>query len=114
MGCEVAKGILVVATNPTSPERDAEYNDWYNNTHLGEVCAIPGIVSAQRYRIRHTGEPPADTAGPQYLAIYELEADDLAQPIEELGKRAAGGAIRMTDALQLSPTPVLSLYELIE
>jgi hypothetical protein len=110
----VAKGILVVATNPTSPERDADYNDWYSNTHLGEVCAIPGIVAAQRYRVHGTGGAQADASRPQYLAIYELEADDLAQPIEELGKRAANGMIRMSDALQLSPTPIMTLYELVE
>jgi hypothetical protein len=114
VGCEVAKGILVVESNPTSPEREAEYNDWYTNTHLGEVCSIPGIVAARRYKVHGDGGPLADPSRRQYVAIYELDSDDLGQPFDELGKRAADGALHMSDALQLSPPPVVTVYELVE
>jgi hypothetical protein len=110
----VAKGILVVESNPTSPEREADYNDWYSNTHLGEVCALPGIISARRYKVHGDGGPLADPSRRQYLAIYELEADDLSQPFEELGKAAADGRIQMSDALQMSPPPAVTVFELME
>jgi hypothetical protein len=48
------------------------------------------------------------------MAVYELDADDLGQPFEEVGKRAADGRMQMSDALQTSPPPVLTFYELIE
>jgi hypothetical protein len=110
----MAKGILVVESNPTTPEQEAEYNDWYSNTHLGEVCAIPGIVSARRYKVHGDGGPLADPSRRQYLAIYELEADDLGQTFDELGKRAADGGIQMSDALQMTPPPVVTVLELME
>lgn len=110
----MAKGILVVESNPSSPEREADFNDWYDNTHLGEVCAIPGVVSARRYKVHGSGGPLSDSSRRRYLAIYELEAEDLDQPFDELGKRAAGGSLNMSDALEMSPMPVVTVYELIE
>ncbi len=29
------KGIIYVETMPASPDREAEYHKWYNDTHLG-------------------------------------------------------------------------------
>jgi hypothetical protein len=110
----VAKGIFVVQSNPSSPEREDEYNDWYTNTHLGEVCAVPGIVSARRYKVQNAGDPTSDPDRKQYMAVYELDADDLSQAIEGLGKAAADGTMHMSDALQMSPPPVVAIYELIE
>ena len=33
----MARYILEVRTNCKDPEKEAEYNDWYNNTHLADV-----------------------------------------------------------------------------
>src|SRR5262249_41660811 len=46
-------------------EHDKEFNDWYNTEHLPELLAVPGILSAARYK--------AGKGGPKYLAFYELE-----------------------------------------
>jgi hypothetical protein len=103
-----------VQSDPSSAEREAEYNDWYSKTHLGELCAIPGIVAARRYRVHDAGIPGSDSSPQKYLAIYELEADDVGAPIDELQKRAADGKIELSGALQMSPPPVATLYELME
>jgi len=63
------KGIIYVETMPASPDREAEYHKWYNETHLEQILAVDGIVSARRFA-------PTDGNGP-FIAIYELDCDDL-------------------------------------
>lgn len=63
------KGIMVVQSAPSDPAREEEYNQWYSGSHIPEVLAVPGIVSARRYK--PTG------AGGDYLAVYDLDAEDL-------------------------------------
>jgi hypothetical protein len=33
-------------TSPVDPAREDEYNDWYDNTHVPEICAVLGFVFA--------------------------------------------------------------------
>jgi hypothetical protein len=108
----MAKGIMVVESNPVSPEREAEYNEFYDNVHLGEVCATPGIVSARRYKLHDTAS--ADPSRPQYLAIYELEGDDLGQILKALRQRGANGELRRNEAIERSPAPLTTVYEVRE
>lgn len=105
------KGIMVVQSRPSDPGREDEFNDWYTNTHLPEIRAVPGFVAARRYRVHDGG---ADPSARSYLAIYEIEADDLAGPIQELAARSAAGRVQHSDVLQTDPPPVVTLYELID
>jgi hypothetical protein len=88
----MAKGILVVESRPADPDREHEYNEWYSGMHLKDVCAVPGFVGARRYKV-----PGSDPAS--YIAIYEIEADDLAAPLDELraDRRADGHERRAPD-----------------
>ena len=108
----MAKGIMVVESGPADDERDAEYNQWYSGTHIPEISSIPGFVAARRYKTREADRGRSTKA--RYLAIYELEADDISRPLEELAARSADGRMGRSDALQLSPPPVVTVYELIE
>lgn len=108
----MAKGIMVVQSAPSDPEREDEFNQWYSHTHLPELRAVPGFVSARRYRV-HDARAGAPSAHP-YLAIYEIEADDLTGPVNELRARSAAGQTTKTDTLQTDPPAVVTLYELIE
>ena len=58
------KGIFLVYVD-IDAKHDKEFNDWYNTEHLPELLAVPGILSAARYK--------AVKGGPKYLAFYELE-----------------------------------------
>ncbi|OBF80775.1 hypothetical protein A5791_07445 [Mycobacterium sp. 852002-51163_SCH5372311] len=97
----MAKGIIHVETRPSSPDRDQEYNTWYNEVHLPELVALDGFVSARRLR-------PVDGDGP-YLALYEIEGDDLQAILDNM--RANARRLHMSDALQLDPPPVMRLLE---
>jgi hypothetical protein len=45
------------------PDREEEFNDWYDREHLAQVVALPGFVSARRYKV--------DDAPLKYLAWYD-------------------------------------------
>jgi hypothetical protein len=109
----VPKGIMVVWSAPSDPAREDEFNEWYGRTHLPELLAVPGFVSARRYKAHDAGGSAAPSAHP-YLAIYEIEADDLTGPVKELRARSVSGQTTTTDVLQTDPPPVVTLYELIE
>ena len=89
---------LVVLTNPVAG-RENEYNDWYTNTHLKDVVQIPGILSAQRFRMTPTQRQDKPPGPWKYLAIYSIEADDVTSVIGELAARRGTPKLRASDAL---------------
>jgi hypothetical protein len=105
----MSKAVYVVYTRPSAPEREDEYNEWYDLTHIPEVCAVPGIVGATRYRLVDVGTG-GGPALPEYLAIYEIDADDPPATVAAITKGVTDGSIKMTDALQLDPLPLTALY----
>ena len=70
------KGKMIVYTNSISPERDAEFNVWYDSVHVPDVLKIDGIIGCTRFKVAES--PAAETPG-KYLAIYdvEVELDDI-------------------------------------
>ncbi len=50
-------------------EKEEDFNRWYNEEHLAELLAIPGVLSAARYE--------AVSGSPKYLAAYELESPEV-------------------------------------
>jgi hypothetical protein len=94
----MAKYVMVVPSS-AKEGRDAEYNDWYDSTHIHDICAVPGIKSGRRFDAMpevSMGPPPAT-----YLAIYEIETDDIAGVMAEMGRRAAAGEMVQSDALDI-------------
>jgi hypothetical protein len=106
----VPKGIMLVQSGPSDPAREDEYNDWYANTHIPQICAVPGITGARRYKALNQDNGEARP----YLAVYDLDADDLTDPIKELRARSASGEAQMSDALQLDPPPLVTIYQLLD
>jgi hypothetical protein len=88
--------------------REEEYNDWYQNTHLREVCETPGFVAAQRYKLGH--DMAGDGSAYPYCALYDIEADDWSQPFAALADSANGGGMFMSEAIDLS-TVKADIYE---
>lgn len=86
----MAKWILMVETNSTDMAREAEFNEWYDKIHLPDVLENPGFIRATRYE----NTEPSEGKG-KFLAIYEIEADDISSAMKSLGdtmakKRAEG------------------------
>lgn len=99
----MAKGIMLVETQPASPDRVDEYNKWYDEVHLPEVCSVPGFVSARRFK-------PVDGQG-GFVAIYELESDDVAGALAALGEAIGKGQVSMSDVLCMDPPPSMRVLE---
>lgn len=93
----MTKHTFVVFTNPVDG-KEAAYNDWYDNRHLPDVLDVPGFVSARRFRLSDTQR----ATGPfpwKYLALYEIETDDLKKTLATLAERSGTAAMVMSDAL---------------
>ncbi len=98
----MAKYTFVVMTNPVAG-KEAEFNDWYNRNHIPDVLNVPGFVRAQRFRLAEV-QMGGDAAGRpyKYLAIYEIETDDLEGALRELRSRAQSGEIVPSDAIDMN------------
>ncbi len=75
------KTYFVVFSNPIEG-KETEYNEWYSNIHLQEVVQIDGFISAQRFKL--TEEQQIDNQSHQYMAIYEIENEDVGGTIKNL------------------------------
>jgi hypothetical protein len=64
-GARIEDAAAIICTflgvDPTAEE---DFNAWYDTEHLPRLCAVPGVLGAQRYR------SPSHT--PRYLALYLL------------------------------------------
>ncbi len=67
---------LLVATNAVAG-RDDEFNNWYNNQHIPDALEVPGYVAAQRFALAGVQMPGAPASPWRYLAIYDIETNDL-------------------------------------
>jgi len=95
----MSRYVIVVLTNASSG-RDDEFNEWYNNQHIPDVLKIPGFVAAQRFRLADA-QMDGTTSPWRYLALYELDTDDLAGALKELATRVGTPAMVMSDSLDM-------------
>jgi hypothetical protein len=73
-----AGGLLINAMN-VDPEKEAEFNEWYDHEHIPALTAVPGTLAARRFR---------DSKGThRHLALYHLKSPDV--PTSEAWKIAA-------------------------
>ena len=63
-------GVLLVGLT-VPPERDEEFNVWYNTEHLPFLSAVPGVLRARRFAAVEDAQ--------KYLAVYELSDPDVPQ-----------------------------------
>ena len=96
-------GCLVVLTR-CQPGRDDEFNQWYDEVHVPELCAMGPFTGARRYRV---SDQQLFDQTHQYLAIYEYTG-----PAEEAHRALveAGGKLTMSDALD-ADSPFMTLVE---
>ncbi len=96
----MAKYSLLVGTAPVEGKED-EFNKWYDEKHVPEICTIPGVTGAKRFSSYPSmpGERP-------YLAIYELETDDPMAVMAELGRRTANGELTPSEAIDMTKATI--------
>jgi hypothetical protein len=96
----MSKYVFIVMSNPTAGN-ESEYNEWYDKVHLPDVLNVPGFVAAQRFRLGDTqfgdGNRPH-----RYLALYEVETDDMAATLKELTARIGSEDMVMSDSIDMA------------
>jgi len=98
----------VVFTNCDENHED-EFNDWYDRVHLPDVLRVPGVVGARRSvlsDLQMSMDEDGDlfltnskTIGAihQYLAIYEIQSEDVISVLDEIRLRS------QTELMPISP-----------
>ena len=77
----MSRGIFLTYTNCTDPLREMEFNQWYSHTHLSDLSATEGFISARRFVSgAQLGNPS------RYLTMFELEGEDLQETVQSLGR----------------------------
>ena len=103
---------LLVFSSPV-PGREDEYNAWYNDEHLAEVCEVPGFVAAQRFRLSDDQLDDFPSTPYKYMAIYELDGPP-GKPLEALLERIESGQIELPaclDVTSIQPSAFSSISE---
>ena len=104
----MAKKYKMVVFTSAADGRDEDFNDWYQNTHLKQLVGIKSIVSAQRFRFNSNIVPGSEDP-PRYLAIYEIETDDIATVLRDMNELAASGRMPLPDSM--GPQVIGAVYE---
>ena len=81
---------LIVYTCPADGRED-EYNAWYDDIHLPEFSALPGVINGRRFKVAGDGKP-------QYAALYELSAHPDAV-MAAMNEGIKNGTVHMSDAI---------------
>lgn len=89
------KFISIALTNAAEGRED-EYNQWYEQQHVFDVLRVPGIQSAQRFRI---SDQSRQKLGYRYMAVYEVETDNIENIHRAIAERAGTDAMPRSDAI---------------
>jgi len=84
---------FLVYTNPVAG-REEEFNQWYDTQHLGDILSIDAVKAAQRFR--RATQPASAKADYEYLTVYDVDTEDPAEVLAEIGKRTKD---RISEAL---------------
>ena len=95
---------ILQVSSRAMPGRDADYDKWYEDTHMGDVLALDGFVGCERFR-----KPVQEQDGQfEYVAHYEVETDNPDALLQSLF--AAAPDMTMTDAID----PASARFEFLE
>lgn len=63
-----SRGLLLFTTD-IDPAMEPEFHRWYEEEHIAERMAVPGFLTARRFR--------AIEGGPKFMALYDLESPEV-------------------------------------
>ncbi|HSW57250.1 MAG TPA: hypothetical protein VLH15_02490 [Dehalococcoidales bacterium] len=107
----MARYLLFAFSDCKDPSREKEFNEWYDNMHVPDMLEVPGMIKATRWMSAN----PKPGEYRRYLAMYELEADDLTEfdaKVRERGMRTVKEG-RFSDLPKFDPPEVPRIYKQI-
>lgn len=90
----------VVFSNPVSEDRIDEFNKWYDEEHVPQVLATPGLIAAQRIEFRPTQFAAKTAPAHRFGVIYEMEGDP-EEVMATVAQRVLSGEIHMIDVIDM-------------
>ena len=69
----MGKYLLFAFSDCKDPAREKEFNAWYDSIHVPDMLEVPGMIRATRW----ASAEPKEGQHRKYLAMYELETDDI-------------------------------------
>jgi hypothetical protein len=100
------KGKMLVLANATAG-KDAEFNKWYNEIHLNEVCGLRGMGKGVRYKLDLQMIPQGN---PEfgYVTVYDMPDVDAANAhMAEFAPKAT-----LTDAMDFAKSMNFQMEEI--
>ena len=107
----MTKYLLFAFSDCKDPAREDEFNEWYDNMHLPDMLETPGMIRASRW----VSAQPESNQRRKYLALYELETDDVEAfnlKVQEIGKRTMERG-RFSDLPVFDPPDIPRVYRQI-
>ena len=109
----MAHYIWMVLTNAT-PGTDEAFNRWYQEEHIPDLLRVPGILSAQRFKVTPRQmvnvngalamvDTTTENAPHRYMAIYNIETDDIERVLVDILSRAGTPDMILSDTLFMGP-----------
>ena len=108
---EMTRYLLFAFSDCIDPSREKEFNEWYDNMHVPDMLETPGMISATRW----VGAEPKENQRRKYLALYELETDDVAEfdkKVQEVGMGTVQRG-RFSDLPVFDPPDIPRIYRQI-
>ena len=67
--------LSVVMADCNDPAQEADWNAWYDHSHVPNLTRVPGHLSGARFRIEENPRFGSKKMGAKYLALYEWEGE---------------------------------------
>src|SRR4051812_44852773 len=103
--------VITVTSNPASADVEDQYNDWYDNVHLGELLSVPGTVSAHRFRRSSLQMTPQPDGAHSYITIVERDVEDVEAAIADMKARTSKGFGTGPQLMDHSAPPQVTIWE---
>lgn len=97
----MARYLFLAFSNPVAGRED-EYNDWYDTHHVRDVVNVPGFICGQRFRLASTQFALSQPPPHRYLALYEIDTDDVAATFQCVLDRLGTDAMVGCEAFDLA------------
>ncbi|HTY60925.1 MAG TPA: hypothetical protein VMG30_01585 [Acidobacteriota bacterium] len=103
--------LLFAFSDCVDPSREEEFNRWYDTMHVPDMLETPGMIRATRW----VSADPQEGQRRKYLALYELETDDVRQFDKKVQEIGMGTVVRgrFSDLPVFDPPDVPRIYRQI-
>jgi hypothetical protein len=88
-----------VILSRSHPGREDEYERWYGDQHLADVCRCEGVVHGELYRLELQKTYELDAPQWSHMTIYDLECEDPQSILGAIVAVSGTGAMPLSGAL---------------